>query len=145
MCWRCQQPPHAPCSCEQVEEWKRVSREMLDRYRTQIRWQRRERELLNVRRQQVALIRVVFEREIADMKHQSQREHVEEMNQLRELQCQLGKKDPRVCERKHFHKLSQVDRNRFIEGTQDDHKKFLERFVERKVKYDFAKQERRKR
>jgi hypothetical protein len=82
-CWLCGQPPHAPCSCHDVTTWERMRADMLDRYRAQLRWQRREIRLLEDRRNRFQYVHTVFQQHIGHLKHRFQLERMNEPRQHR--------------------------------------------------------------
>lgn len=134
ICWRCQRDAHAPLSCEQIEEWKKLRDEMFKLSRNQTRWEKREFRLMDYRRSHLSEVQKVNKEFNEQLKREHEFANLKELNEIKQLKNDLGKiKDPKlrqlklskIKEKENENKMKQQDRKREREQIQREQNDFI--------------------
>lgn len=92
ICWKCHEQAHAPCTCDQCEEWKDARHKQWQIQRAQAQWERRENRLADWRRNHLQEIQDQNKKEENEKKKENERLNEQELKELNQKKIDLDKR-----------------------------------------------------
>lgn len=134
ICWRCQNDAHAPLTCDQVDEWKKLRDEMFRISRAQTRWEKREFRLMDYRRSHLSEVQKANKEFNDQLKAEHEFMNKKELDEIKALKAELTKikdkklrliKESKIKEKINENKMKQQDRSREREQIKNEQNDFI--------------------